>query len=212
MDGIEEGRKTFVNTSKYIKATLSSNFGNFYAVAFASLLVDYLPMLPIQILLVNLLSDFPMISISTDNVDPAEIEKPSTYNNSEIVIMATFLGVISTVFDLLIFAIFFKSNPHILRTNWFIESILTELVLLFSIRTKASIFKARSKPSKTILVLTSLAAVSTIFVTFTNLGSKTFGFIKPNSYSLLIIMLVVAGYFISTEIVKNFYYKKQKVI
>jgi Mg2+-importing ATPase len=76
IDGIEEGRKTFVNTSKYIKATLSSNFGNFYAVAIASLMIDYLPMLPVQILLVNLLSDFPMISIATDNVEQDEIKKP----------------------------------------------------------------------------------------------------------------------------------------
>ncbi|MBW6442109.1 HAD-IC family P-type ATPase [Patescibacteria group bacterium] len=209
VDGIEEGRKTFVNTSKYIKATLSSNFGNFYAVAFASLLIDYLPMLPIQILLVNLLSDFPMISIATDNVDESEIEKPCKYNNSEIIMMATFLGIVSTVFDLLIFAIFFKSSPEVLRTNWFIESILTELALLFSIRTKVPFLKAKSKPSKIILTLTSLAAVSTIFVTFTSLGARSFGFTTPSLYSLMIIGIVIFGYFVSSEIVKVFYYKKQ---
>jgi Mg2+-importing ATPase len=211
IDGIEQGRKTFVNTSKYIKATLSSNFGNFYAVAFASLLIDHLPMLPIQILLVNLLSDFPMISIATDNVDDSEIEKPCSYNNSEIVIMATFLGIVSTVFDLLIFAIFFRSSPEVLRTNWFIESILTELALLFSIRTKASIFKAKSKPSKIILFLTMFAGVSTVLVTFVPFGARLFGFTTPNLYSLGIIGLILVGYFISSEIVKLFYYKKQSI-
>jgi len=209
IDGIEQGRKTFVNTSKYIKATLSANFGNFYAVAFASLLVDYLPMLPIQILLVNLLSDFPMIAIATDNVDDVEIKKPCSYNNSEIVIMATFLGIVSTVFDLLIFALFFRSSPETLRTGWFIESILTELVLLYSIRTKLPIFKAKSKPSKTILILTSVAALSTVLVTFIPFGAKAFGFVVPNLNNLLIIAVVIAGYFISTEIVKVFYYKRK---
>lgn len=210
VDGIEEGRKTFVNTSKYIKATLSSNFGNFYAVAFASLLVDYLPMLPIQILLVNLLSDFPMISIATDNVGEDEIKMPCSYNNSEIIILATFLGIISTVFDLLTFAIFFNSSPEVLRTAWFIESIITELLLLFSIRNRVPIFRAESKPSRTILILTSLAALCTVAVTFTSFGERVFGFTKPSIHTLSLITLVSGGYFVSTEVVKNFYYKKSK--
>lgn len=210
VDGIEEGRKTFVNTSKYIKATLSSNFGNFYAVAIASLLIDYLPMLPIQILLVNLLSDFPMISIATDNVEEDEIEKPCSYNNSEIIMTATFLGIISTVFDLLLFSIFFKSDPKILRTSWFIESILTELILIFSIRTKYPIFKSKSKPSKTILILTSLAAIGTVTVTFSSIGDSIFGFTALSLSSIIIILGVVFGYFISTEVIKTSLYRKQK--
>jgi len=208
LDGIEEGRKTFVNTSKYIKATLSSNFGNFYAVAFASLLIDYLPMLPIQILLVNLLSDFPMISIATDNVDEEEIKEPCTYNNSEIVVMATFLGIISTVFDMLLFSIFFKSSPEVLRTNWFIESILTELILLFSIRTKLPVYRSKAPLSKIIIFLTALAAVSTVLITFIPFTAKLFGFVSPSLSSIIIILVVLAGYFISTEIVKLSYYKR----
>jgi Mg2+-importing ATPase len=80
IDGIREGRAVFANTNKYITATLSSNFGNFFAVAIVSLIIDFLPMLPLQILLVNLLSDFPMISIATDSVDPENIETPSKYS------------------------------------------------------------------------------------------------------------------------------------
>jgi Mg2+-importing ATPase len=211
VDAVEEGRKTFVNTSKYIKATLSSNFGNFYAVAFASLLIDYLPMLPIQILLVNLLSDFPMISIATDNVDEEDIREPCFYNNSEIVIMATFLGIISTVFDLLIFSIFYNSSPEVLRTNWFIESILTELILLFSIRTKLPMYKATSSPSKIILFLTSFAAISTFAISFIPFTGKIFGFVSPSASSIVIILSVLAGYLLSTEIVKNSYYKRHSV-
>lgn len=209
IDGIEEGRKTFVNTSKYIKATLSSNFGNFYAVAIASLMIDYLPMLPVQILLVNLLSDFPMISIATDNVEKKEIKNPCAYNNTEIVIIATFLGIVSTVFDLLLFSIFRKESPEILRTAWFIESILTELVLIFSIRTKSFIFKSRSKPSGIILFLTSLAAISTFLITFLPFGKNTFGF-TPLSYNNLSVIVVVAiGYFITSELVKLSIYKNK---
>ena len=209
IDGIEEGRKTFVNTSKYIKATLSSNFGNFYAVAIASLMIDYLPMLPIQILLVNLLSDFPMISIATDNVEKDEIRKPCVYNNTEIVIIATFLGIVSTVFDLLLFSIFRTDRPEVLRTAWFIESILTELILIYSIRTRSFIIKSRSKPSGIILFLTLLAGVSTFVVTFLPFGKSVFGF-TPLSYRNLITILVVSiGYFITSEIVKLSVYKNK---
>lgn len=99
VDGIKEGRRVFANTTKYIKTTLASNFGNFFAVAAASLLIDYLPMLPIQILLLNLLSDAPMISISIDNVDEKELESPRKYEANEIIVASIILGLISTVFD-----------------------------------------------------------------------------------------------------------------
>ena len=214
VDGIEEGRKTFVNTSNYIKSTLSSNFGNFYAMTIASLLIDYLPMLPVQILLVNLLSDFPMISIATDNVDPDEIKRPCFYNNSEIVITATFLGIVSTIFDLTVFAIFSKHGADVLRTVWFIESIMTELILIFSIRTKHLAFKAKSSPSAPILLLTSIAAISTVLITFLPVGSMFFGFTHPSVYSLKIVGIIIVGYFISSEIVKMVLYKRrsQKVV
>jgi len=173
------------------------------------LMIDYLPMLPIQILLVNLLSDFPMISIATDNVEKDEIRKPCVYNNTEIVIIATFLGIVSTVFDLLLFSIFRTDRPEVLRTAWFIESILTELILIYSIRTRSFIIKSRSKPSGIILFLTLLAGVSTFVVTFLPFGKSVFGF-TPLSYRNLITILVVSiGYFITSEIVKLSVYKNK---
>jgi Mg2+-importing ATPase len=131
IEGIRSGRAVFANTVKYLKATLASNFGNFYAIAIASLFVSVLPMLPLQILLVNLLSDFPMISIATDTVDAAELTKPRKYEIREIVLIATLLGVVSTVFDFMFFAVFVNQGAGILQTNWFMGSILTELVFLF---------------------------------------------------------------------------------
>jgi Mg2+-importing ATPase len=135
VDGIRQGREVFANTLKYVKATLSSNFGNFYAVAVASLILDYLPMLSIQLLLCNLLSDFPMISIATDTVDEEEVTKPKNYDVRDIALFATILGITSTVFDFIVFGLFRHEEPRILQTNWFVASVLTELLFLFSIRT-----------------------------------------------------------------------------
>lgn len=206
IDGIIEGRKTFANTVTYIKATLASNFGNFYAVSFATLLIPFLPMLPIQILLVNLLSDFPMIAIATDTVDLDEIRKPRSYNLKDITIIAMILGIVSSLFDFIFFGLFFRSGATILQTNWFIGSILTELVFLFSIRTRKLFFKATS-PSWTILVLTTLAAEITVLLPFTNIGQSFFHFQPPTGNSLLLIFGLVGLYFATTEVVKRFYYK-----
>ena len=121
--------------------------------------------------------------------------------------MATFLGIVSTVFDLLLFSIFRTSSPETLRTAWFIESILTELVLIFSIRTKKFIFRSRSKPSGIILFLTSLAAISTFAVTFLPFGKNIFGFTPLSYNNLITIIVVAAGYFITSELVKLLIYK-----
>lgn len=214
IDGIEEGRKVFANTIKYIKATLASNFGNFYAVAISSLFIDFLPMLPLQILLLNLLSDFPMIAISTDNVDKSEISEPKKYNLREVAFIATLLGIVSTVFDFIFFGLFYRISPAILQTNWFIGSILTELVFLFSIRTHFFFIKGK-KPSSIMLYLTSMAAFLTIILPFTSFGRNIFHFVPPSLYSLVLIFGIVILYFISSEAVKILYYRnftyKQKL-
>jgi len=206
VDGIKEGREVFANTIKYIKATLASNFGNFFAVATASLLIDFLPMLPLQILLLNLLSDFPMIAIAADNVDKQELQKPKAYNVREIAFFAIVLGVVSTVFDFMFFALFYRIGPSVLQTNWFIGSILTELVLLFSIRTKLTFFKAK-KPASILLWLSVAAALITVILPFTGFGETVFKFTKPQAGQLFLILGLVACYFVITEIVKHYYYR-----
>uniref|UniRef100_A0A7C4XGS4 Cation-transporting P-type ATPase n=1 Tax=candidate division WWE3 bacterium TaxID=2053526 RepID=A0A7C4XGS4_UNCKA len=207
VDGIEEGRKTFSNTTKYIKSTLASNFGNFYAVAFASLLIDYLPMLPIQILLVNLLSDFPMIAIATDNVDQSEIKKPHSYDIREITLIAMLLGMISTLFDFVVFGLFYKMGPAHLQTNWFIASILTELLLIFSIRSKKFFLRPTTGPSIQMRLLTLVAAVITIIIPFTKIGTEVFKFTNPGIENLGLIISIVILYIFSSEAVKLYYYK-----
>jgi len=206
VDGIKEGREVFANTMKYIKATLSSNFGNFYAVAVASLLIDFLPMLPLQILLVNLLSDFPMIAIATDNVDADELKKPREYQVREIVLLATILGLISAVFDFIFFGLFYRISPQVLQTNWFMASIITELFFLFSIRTH--FFFARAKgPSRPLLWLSAAAFGATIILPFTDFGQSIFKFTPPTSSHLIMILSIAAVYFAITEGVKLLYYR-----
>ncbi len=208
IDGIREGRQVFANTTKYIKSTLASNFGNFFAVATASLMIDFLPMLPIQILLVNLLSDTPMISISTDNVDKTELKSPKKYEVKEIVIMAIILGLVSTVFDFMFFGLFYRISPEVLQTNWFVASILTELVLIFSIRTK-SFFAKANRPSKWLVYLSIMTFILTIGLPFTNFGQKIFKFTPPTIMHMVWILSLVAVYFVISEMVKLFYYRNK---
>jgi len=209
VEGIKEGRTIFANSSKYIKATLASNFGNFYAVAIASLIIDFLPMLPLQILLLNLLSDFPMIAIATDRVDKEELLSPKKYQVKNIIIVATIFGILKSVFEFIFFAMFYRMSPEILQTNWFIASVLIELIFLFSIRTKKPVFKAQ-RPSKLVVGLTLGAVLLTILTPLTTWGQKIFQFIKPSWSHLGIIIILTIVYFIFSEVVKFFYYRNKK--
>lgn len=204
VDGIEKGRKVFSNTVKYIQMTLASNFGNFFAVAVASLISPVLPMLPLQLLLLNLLSDFPAISIATDNIDPDELKTPKKYQVHEVVALAGVLGVVSTFFDFTFFAIFSRQNPANLQTYWFMGSVLTELVFIYSIRVQKS-FLTAVRPSLTLMLLTGVAAISSIVLPFTTFGQDIFEFIRPTVGSLSIVLLVVVLYFVVSEGVKLAY-------
>jgi Mg2+-importing ATPase len=206
INGIKEGREVFANTIKYIKATLASNFGNFYAIAIVSLFIDYLPMLPLQILLLNLLSDMPMISIATDTVDPDELRRPKDYNVKDLMVLATTLGLVSTIFDFIFFAVFYHTDQATLQTSWFIGSILTELVFLYSIRTRFFFLRAK-RASTPILFLTAIAAILTVGIPFTAFGHNIFSFTSLSLNNLIIIFAIVIGYLITTEIIKLIYYK-----
>ncbi len=205
IEGIEEGRKVFANTIKYIKSTLASNYGNFYALAISSLLVPFLPMLPLQILLLNLLSDFPMISVATDSVEHSELLNPRRYNLRELTIMASVLGVVSTFFDFLFFFVY-RSVPAVLQTNWFIGSVLTEIVFVFSVRTQGAFFRARF-PSTPLLALTGAAGLLAVLIPFTDFGQAVFKFVPPTLAQISLTLGIVAAYFLSTEIVKLLYYR-----
>jgi len=206
VEGIKNGRNIFANIQKYIKRTLASNFGNFYSIALISLFIPFLPMLPIQILLVNLVTDIPLISIATDTIDPEELKRPKAYSLKEVVWLIVLLGLTSSVFDFLFFWIFRTSPPALIRTLWFVESSLTEIVLIFSIRTRRWFWQA-SPPS---LPLAGLALVSTLLILvlpFSNLGKQFFFFVSPPFFSLLLVFLLVFLYFALSEGVKVGYFR-----
>ncbi len=204
--GIHEGRVVFANTLKYIRATLASNFGNFYAVGISALFIPFLPMLPLQILLVNLLSDFPMIAIATDCVDREEVRTPRQYHVHDILLVATMLGLVSTVFDFIFFGVFRSSDPSILQTNWFMGSVLTELVFLFSIRTRLFFLKAK-RPSVSLVFFTVVGILVTLFLPYSQIGQSLFSFTPPSPANLIIILSIVATFFVVSESVKLMYYR-----
>lgn len=207
INGIKNGRAIFSNINKYIKCALASNFGNFYSIAVISLFINFLPMLPIQILLGNLLSDFPLISIATDNIDEEEVRKPKMYRINKSIRLIICLALVSTIFDFIFFAIFYKSQPATMQTLWFIESILTEIVLIFLIRTRHFFLKTR-RPSLALIFFTFFDAIFIIILPFTNFGKEFFHFVSPPIGSLFIVFFLVFNYFIISEIVKLIYFRR----
>lgn len=219
--GIVEGRKTFGNTTKYILNTISANIGNMSTLALVSPFLGFLPMLPPQILLTNLVSDGPLLAISTDKVDDEELKNPKNWNIKFIRNFSAFFGSISSIFDLvtmflLLYLIVwpnwaFLTPPErtariaLFQTGWFIESALSEIFVTFAIRTRKRFF--RSRPGK-ILVLTSiLFAFLTLFIVYSPLGSF-FSFAQLELSFLAIIAAILLTYFSVVEILKFLFYRK----
>lgn len=211
VDGIKQGRNIFSNVNKYIKSTLSSNFGNFYSIALISLTIPYLPMLPIQILLANLLTDFPLISIATDEVDVEELQKPKLYQLQKFIMLIMFLALTSTIFDFIFFGIFRGVEPARLQTLWFIESILSEVVLIFSLRT-SHFFLSAKMPSLPLMVLSVAIVLITIFLPFTSIGKEFFHFVVPTYEELIIIITLILSYFILSEAIKLIYFRHWQAV
>jgi P-type Mg2+ transporter len=203
--GIEEGRTIIINTLKYIKITISSNVGNFYSLVFSSLLINYLPMLPLQLLFLDLVTDFPLIAISTDAVNHQELRKPLQYSMKDISFVTFLFGLVSSPFDFMIFA-FFKYNPATLQTSWFIASSLTQLALIFSLRTKMPFWRAH-RPSFALTILSLGSAIMVTGLPFTEFGQRVFLFEQPTLHNLFIICCIILAYFITTETVKILYYR-----
>ena len=172
-------------------------------------MIPYLPMLPIQILLVNLLSDFPLIAVASDTVDIAELRKPKLYQLNRILPLIIFLALVSSIFDLIFFFIFHRVEPSLLRTLWFIESILTEIALIFSIRT-AKFFLKTKAPSIILIGLSIFTITTTILLPFTAFGHKTFHFVSPSVHSLLAVLALIGCYFVVSEAVKLAYFRIKK--
>ncbi|MFH1451100.1 MAG: cation transporting ATPase C-terminal domain-containing protein, partial [bacterium] len=174
-----------------------------------ALFIPFLPMLPSQILLVNLLSDFPLVAVASDKVDLSESRKPKFHQLKNFIPLIITLALISTIFDLIFFYIFHEVEPPLLRTLWFIESVLTEIFLIFSIRTSRFFLKG-SMPS-IILILFSIATVTTtIFLPFTAFGQKAFYFVAPPIPKLLTVLSLILLYFSLSEAAKLIYFRQKR--
>jgi len=209
-EGVVEGRRTFANIMKYIMMGTSSNFGNMFSMAGASLFLPFLPflpMLPTQILLNNILYDISEIPIPLDKVDAEEIGSPRVLDMNFIRNFMLVIGPISSLFDFLTFYVLLavlKADEMLFQTGWFVESLTTQVLVIFVIRTRGNPFKSRAHP---VLIATSLAVVAlAAVIPFTPAGAY-FGFVPPPAGFYAILALMVVAYLMIVELAKRYFYR-----
>jgi Mg2+-importing ATPase len=206
--GVSEGRKTFANTLKYIYMTTSANFGNMFSMAGAALFLPFLPLLPKQILLNNFLTDFPAMAISTDAVDPELVERPRPWDIKFIRNFMIVFGVVSSIFDFLTFAVLvfiLKAMPEEFRTGWFVESVMTEVLIIIVMRTWKPFYQSR--PSRPLVIAMILVLTVTLALPYSPL-SGMLG-LKPLPLSwLMLLALITVLYAGVSELTKKFFYAR----
>ena len=208
--GVREGRMTFANTLKYVFMATSANFGNMFSMAGVSLFLPFLPLLPDQILLTNLLTDFPEMTIATDSVDSEMVDYPRRWDIKAIRQFMMTFGLVSSVFDYLTFGVLLfmlHATPAQFRTGWFLESVISASLIVLVIRSRKPFFKSR--PGKYLLRATLSIVVVTLILPFTPLA-EIFGFSSLPISFLLIIGMIVMLYIITAEMVKTVFYQKVK--
>ena len=205
--GVREGRRTFANIMKYVMMGTSSNFGNMFSMAGATLILAFLPMRPIQILLNNLLYDLSEIAIPFDQVDVETEGKPHGWDMGFIRNFMLTLGPVSSVFDFLTFGLLiwgFNAGEALFQTGWFIESLATQVLVIFVIRTRGN--PLRSRPHL-LLVLASCAVVAIgVAIPFTAVG-RWFGFVPPPVDFLAALVGMVLAYLVFAELAKRWFYR-----
>jgi P-type Mg2+ transporter len=209
-DGITEGRKTFINTIKYILINTGSTFGNMFSVAVASLMLPFLPMLPIQILLTNFLTDIPFLAIAVDNVDAEALQKSSRWDIKQLRRYMVVFGLQSSLFDVLTFVTLYfvlKLAEGQFQTGWFIESVLTELFILFVMRTRKNFLT--SKPAKLLLWLSLGALVFTLSLPYLPFGFAL-GMSRLSALTMLSIIGIIVLYVFSADLLKLWFFRTKE--
>jgi Mg2+-importing ATPase len=208
IDGIREGRKTFANTLKYIFINTGSTFGNMFSVAAASLILPFLPMLPKQILLMNFITDFPYLMVASDNVDQEQLDKPGKWDLKFIRKYMLVFGIHSSLFDLITFLTLIyvlKVKESTFQTGWFVESILTELFILFIIRTHKNFYL--SKPGYYLFVLSILGLLVTIILPYMPFA-EAIGLSPLPLPTLGTMFFIVIIYSWSADLLKVWFFKR----
>ena len=207
LEGTREGRTTFANTLKYVFMATSANFGNMFSMAGASLFLSFLPLLPKQVLLTNLLTDFPETTIATDTVDPEMVREPRRWDIGFIRRFMLVFGIISSVFDFLMFAaLVFLLNASVIqfRTAWLLESVISASVIVLVIRTRRPFF--RSLPAKQLLIATVTIIGVALLLPYALPGSVFDFEALPVSFPLVIGLIVVL-YVLVAEFAKRMFYR-----
>ena len=210
-DGVVEGRKAFGNMVKYIMNTTSANLGNMFTLAIVSLVLPFIPLLPSQILLTNLVSDVPLLTISTDSLDPESLRSPKKWDIWKIAKFALFFGLISSIFDFItIFSLVYwlHAGQELFRTGWFIESVLSEILVTFSIRTQRRFYESR--PSNLLMLMSVIMGLATIVIVYSPIG-PFFEFVQPPLWFLGLIFGILIVYFAMVEIVKHIFFSRNKI-
>jgi Mg2+-importing ATPase len=210
VQGVREGRMTFANTLKYVFMATSANFGNMFSMAGMSLFLPFLPLLPKQILLTNLMTDFPEMTIATDTVDEEMVNYPRRWDIKAIRKFMITFGIVSSVFDFLTFGallLILHATPLQFRTGWFLESVVSASLIVLVIRSRKPFF--RSRPGKYLLMTTLSIVAATLVVPFTPLAA-IFGFSPLPVSFLLLIGLIVTVYLFTAELVKKAFYRVVK--
>lgn len=208
LEGIDNGRRTFANTMKYVSCAISSNFGNMISMSFASFLLPFQPLLAKQILLNNFLADIPSMAIAGDNVDPAAVMHPQRWNIAYVQRFMIVFGLISTLFDFLTFGFLLAltgEHAAIFQTGWFVESLITQLLTVLVIRTRAPFF--RSRPGRWLLLSTLVVSALAVALPYLP-GSEWFGFVHLPAGVLVGLTGITFAYLASTEIAKHWFFSK----
>lgn len=209
--GVEDGRRTFTNTLKYIAITTSANFGNMVSMALVTPLLPFLPLAAKQILLNNFLSDLPSMAISSDNVDADRVAVPQRWNVKDIQRFMLVFGLISSVFDLLTFGVLlyvFKAGEAAFQTSWFVISLLTELAVVLVLRTHRPAFASR--PSRLLLWSTVAVAAVAFVIPFLGEPAAIFDFVPLTAAQMAAIILIIFGYIAATEAAKSRYFRTER--
>jgi Mg2+-importing ATPase len=210
-EGVVEGRKIFGNISKYIKMGASSNFGNMFSVLGASLFLPFLPMAPVQVLTNNLLYDFSQTAIPTDNVDEDYLAKPRRWAIGNIFRFMLFIGPISSLFDYVTYAVMLLvfdgwSHPRLFQTGWFVESLLTQTLIIHIIRT-AKVPFLESRASSALIATTVVICVIGIALPFTWAG-RALGFVPLPPLYWPMVIVIIGGYAGLTQLVKVWFVRR----
>ncbi|GEO86050.1 MULTISPECIES: magnesium-translocating P-type ATPase [Alphaproteobacteria] len=206
LEGVDNGRRTFANTLKYISTTTSANFGNMISMSVASFVLPFQPLLAKQILLNNFLSDIPSLAIASDNVDKESVLRPQSWDIGYVQRFMVVFGLISTVFDILTFGFLImvaRETAAIFQTAWFVESLITELAIVLVIRTAKPVWKSR--PGRWLILSTVAVIILALFVPYLP-GAGWFGFVALPPHVLAGLGVITLLYLAASELAKHWFF------